>query len=156
MASRSDTKEASPVQQDLRATIKRYKYCLSGWRFGVLDFAIWASIVFVINLIVTAWGVATREENDRVLSQGNCGRIKKLNSGLHILINMFGTILLSGSSYCMQCMSAPNRKEIDEAHAARPWLDIGVPSFRNLKHIRRGRLALWLLLGLSSVPLHLL
>ncbi|KAH3940599.1 hypothetical protein HBH70_025710 [Parastagonospora nodorum] len=69
---------------------------------------------------------------------------------------MFGTILLNGSSYCMQCMSAPNRKEIDEAHVTQRWLDIGVPSFRNFKHIRRGRLVLWVLLGLSSVPLHLL
>lgn len=46
----------------------------------MLNFAIWAFIVFVINLIVTAWGVATREENDGVLSQGNCGRIKKLKA----------------------------------------------------------------------------
>ncbi|KAH3907651.1 hypothetical protein HBI56_180470 [Parastagonospora nodorum] len=69
---------------------------------------------------------------------------------------MFGTILLSGSSYCMQCMSAPNRKEIDEAHVIQRRLDIGVPSFRNFKHIRRGKLVLWALLGRSSFPLHLL
>ncbi|KAH7392189.1 hypothetical protein DE146DRAFT_661877 [Phaeosphaeria sp. MPI-PUGE-AT-0046c] len=56
----------------------------------------------------------------------------------------------------MQCMTAPTRGEVDRAHAARRWLDIGVPSFRNLRRIGRDRLVLWLLLGLSSLPLHLL
>jgi hypothetical protein len=156
VASRSDSEQASPIQHDLRATIKRYKHRISGWKFCLLNFAVWVSIVFAINLVVTVWGAVPHKENEGVLSQRDCGRIKKLNSGLHILFNMFGTILLSGNSYFMQCMSAPNRKEIDETNAAQRWLDIGVPSFRNFKHIRRGRLVLWVLLGLNSVLLHLL
>jgi hypothetical protein len=103
-----------------------------------------ASIVFVINLVVTVWGSVAPRSAGGVLDQGNCGRIKTLNSGLHILINVFSTILLSGSNYCMQCMSAPTRGEIDRSHIARKWLDVGVPSFRNLKRIDRRRLLLWL------------
>jgi hypothetical protein len=148
--------EAKSKRAGRPASIKGYKQRLSGWRFGVLSFAIWASVVFTVNLIITVWGSVTHREDEGLLKEGDCGRIKNINSGLHILINILSTILLSGSNYCMQCLSAPTRKEVDRAHATRRWLDIGVPSFRNLRHISRWRLALWLLLGISSLPLHLL
>ena len=56
----------------------------------------------------------------------------------------------------MQCLSAPTRKEVNVAHAQGKWLDIGVPSMRNLKSIAKVRLYMWLALGLSAVPLHLM
>jgi hypothetical protein len=128
---------------------------LTGWRFGALHFATWAAVVFTINIIVSIWGGVYQKAKGS-LTEGDCGDIKNLNRGLHIFINILSTILLSGSNYCMQCLSAPTRTDIDRAHAKLTWLDIGVPSIRNLKHISRRRFWLWLLLGLSSVPLHLL
>ena len=56
----------------------------------------------------------------------------------------------------MQILSAPTRKEIDKAHARKKWLDIGVPSVRNLKNVATKKVVMWCLLGLSSLPLHLL
>jgi hypothetical protein len=138
------------------ASIEGFKQRLSGWRFGVLHFAIWALIVFTVNLAITVWGLATHAQSHGILKEGECGRIKSLNSRLHVLINILGTILLSGSNYCMQCLSAPTRGEVDKAHSVRKWLDIGVPSVRNLRHINRRRAVLWFFLGVSSVPLHLL
>ena len=154
----TDCKDATLSSNGRLSSTRHYRQRFSGWRFGVLNFATCASIVFLINLIVTIWGsVAHRDQEDRsVLSEGSCGRIKTLNPGIHVLINVLSTVLLSGSNYCMQCLSAPTRGEIDEAHAARRWLDVGVPSFRNLRRISRRRLFLWLLLGTSSLPLHLL
>ncbi|KAF2846178.1 hypothetical protein T440DRAFT_246501 [Plenodomus tracheiphilus IPT5] len=127
----------------------------AGWRFGVLNFACWASIVFLINFIATICGSAASQEGDGVFYDGDCDYVKKLNSGLHILINVLGTVLLGGSNYCMQAMSAPTRSEVSKAHASGTWLDIGVPGVRNLKHINRRRIVLWCLLGISSLPLHL-
>ncbi|KAF2626657.1 hypothetical protein BU25DRAFT_411632 [Macroventuria anomochaeta] len=132
-----------------------YKSQFTGWRFGALHFAAWAAIVFLINMTVTIWGSTIYKKTAGSLSEGDCGHIKTLNRGIHILINILSTILLSGSNYCMQCLSAPTRADIDKAHAARTWLDVGVPSIRNLKHISRRRLWMWVLLGSSSVPLHL-
>lgn len=54
----------------------------------------------------------------------------------------------------MQRLVAPTRQEIDDAHAKKKWLDIGMPSLRNLSAIHKGRMWLWIVLGLSSVPLH--
>jgi hypothetical protein len=66
------------------------------------------------------------------------------------------TVLLSGSNYCMQCLSAPSREEVNAAHAKGKWLDIGIPSVHNLKSISMKKVGLWWCLGLSSVPLHLM
>jgi hypothetical protein len=129
---------------------------LSGWRFGALHFAVWASVVFLINLIVTIWSTASHHLNQGVLFEGDCDRVKRLNTALHIVINVLSTILLSGSNYCMQCLSAPTRKEVDKAHAQGKWLDIGIPSLRNVRHLSRQRIALWILFGITSLPLHLL
>jgi hypothetical protein len=56
----------------------------------------------------------------------------------------------------MQVPSAPSRAELDRAHAQRYWLHIGVPNLRNLGRIATKRGLTWVLLGLSSAPLHLL
>lgn len=126
----------------------------TGWRFGTLHFGVWAAIVFFINLIVTIWGSTARHSG--VLLEGDCDRVELLNTGLHVLINVLSTILLSGSNYCMQCLSAPTRNEVDKAHQQGNWLDIGIPSIRNVRHLGRKRIILWVLLALTSLPLHLL
>jgi hypothetical protein len=56
----------------------------------------------------------------------------------------------------VQCVSAPTRVEIDRFHQKGKYLDIGVPSVRNLRAIPWSKVALWWTLGLSSIPLHLM
>lgn len=56
----------------------------------------------------------------------------------------------------MQRLSAPTRQEVDRAHRAGRWLDIGAPSVKNLWSIGKTRLLIWILLAISSLPLHLL
>jgi hypothetical protein len=134
----------------------KQKRWLSGWRFGTINCAVSASIVFIINLVVTIWGSRHNKAGGNVLYEGDCNRVDRLNTELHLLINLLSTVLLSASNYSMQCLSAPTRKDIDKAHGARIWLDIGVPSIHNLRRISKKRALLWALLGLSSLPLHLL
>ena len=88
--------------------------------------------------------------------RGDCSRSHRLNSNLHIIINVLSTTLLAASNLCMQLLAAPTRREIDKAHGHYVWLDIGVPSLRNLKHISIKRRVVILLLATSSIPLHFL
>lgn len=137
--------------------VKRRRY-FSGWRFGVISCAVSVILVFWINLITTI-SVAKHNglsEGQGVLHEGSCTDVRNLNVITHLVINILSTVLLSGSNYCMQCLSAPTRQEIDREHAKRNWLDIGVLSTRNLGKISRKRLVLWCGLGLTSLPLHLL
>ncbi|KAL6719469.1 hypothetical protein ACLMJK_003709 [Lecanora helva] len=129
-----------------------------GWRMSVLVCTVTAVIVLLINFVFTIWvskgydlvsGLATVEE-------GSCQKTKTLSLWLHLAINALSTILLSASNYCMQCLASPTRSDVDRAHRQRVWLDIGVPSVRNLRYVSRFKVALWWSLALSSIPLHLL
>ena len=129
-----------------------------GWRMGVTLCATTSGIVLIINFCVMIWAAAGAglKGGLQTLQQGSCKETKTLNLWLHLAINTLSTLLLGASNYTMQCLSSPTREDINAAHRTHKWLDIGVPSLRNLKHVSRGKLLLWCLIALSSVPLHLL
>ena len=70
--------------------------------------------------------------------------------------NGLSTLLLGSSNYCMQCLASPTREELDTAHGQHVWLDIGIPSVRNLLRIAPSRRIFWCILAASTIPLHLL
>lgn len=114
--------------------------------------------MFLVNLIVTIWASSKfgLKRGIGTIQDGDCHETKNLSLWPHLTINVLGTMLLSASNYCMQCLSAPTREEINKAHARNIWLDIGVPSVRNLWRMTRRKLILWWLLALTSLPLHLM
>jgi hypothetical protein len=129
----------------------------SGWRGGFVACIAIAMFVLLLNLIL-AIVVATRWKPELGIATayaGDCEVASRWTTAIHLLINLLSSLLLGASNYCMQRLVAPTRQEIDNAHARKRWLDIGMPSIRNLLYISKSRIALWVLLGLSSVPLHL-
>jgi hypothetical protein len=116
-----------------------------------------ATLALVINTSFLIWASRTFKFEHGVAQvfAGNCQQAETINTWIHLVINALSTTLLSSSNYCMQILSAPTRKEIDSAHAKQRWLDFGVPSIRNLKAVSNRKVVAWWLLGLSSVPLHL-
>ncbi|KAF2466648.1 uncharacterized protein BDR25DRAFT_359555 [Lindgomyces ingoldianus] len=55
------------------------------------------------------------------------------------------SLLFGASNYCMQRLAALTRKEIDRVHAKKKWILSSI----------KGRVGLWTMLGLNSLPLHL-
>jgi hypothetical protein len=159
----ADSNDRSEVQDavDTSPTSKEAK-----WQVSLIAGAGACIVVLIINLGVTIWSSVTlkgSENNEsgkgssrRIIFEGSCSASRTLNIVIHLFINIFSSILLAASNYAMQCLSAPTRADIDQAHARKEWMDIGIPSFRNARMISGSRYALWLLLVLSSVPLHLL
>ena len=131
---------------------------LQGYHFGVLWCAGAAALVLIINLILTIWAVTESGVQDGLgtLYDGSCKRTASLTFWIHLGINVLSTLLLGASNYSMQCLSSPTRGEIDKAHSLGIWLDIRVPSVRNLRRLSTTRIILWWLLAVSSIPLHLL
>lgn len=127
---------------------------------GAIVSLVGATLVCISNLILTLHvrnGPYQRENGSiGTLFQGSCAKARSLNVWIHLLVNVLSTLLLSASNYCMQVLSAPTHEELVRAHARRIWLHIGVPSLRNLRHIGRLRAILWVVLFVSSMPLHLL
>ncbi|RPA75210.1 hypothetical protein BJ508DRAFT_332329 [Ascobolus immersus RN42] len=133
---------------------KRY----SGWRKGVTFAALAALLVAGINIGLTFY-VRSRYQIKNgfgIIYEGSCDKSKQLDTWIHLLINALSSALLAASNYTGQVLSAPTRKDVDRAHAKNIWLDIGVPSLRNIRRISRVKSFLWGVLVLSSLPLHLL
>jgi len=91
-----------------------------------------------------------------VLAQGPSKEIATLSTVYHILINVLSTLLLTSSNYCMQVLCSPSRNDIDHAHSEGSYLNIGILSIRNVFFLGGPRMMSWLVLMLSSIPLHLL
>ena len=141
-------------QHNLKAILQR----LNGYHFGVLCCAWTSGIVLLLNVLVTV-SAATKfgtEGGIGTLQHGDCKRSSSLGFWIHLMINVLSTALLGASNYTMQCLGSPTRSEIDSAHMRGSSLDIGLPSIRNFWSIARHRKFLWVLLALSTVPLHLL
>jgi hypothetical protein len=154
-----DDDNAAPAREELPRHVSGWKsWHKAGWRVGVSLAATSAVFALLVNLITAIWVANSRGFHDGMatLYTGNCKKTETMNTWIHLAINALSTLLLSGSNYCMQCLSAPTREEVDRAHAKRMWLDVGIPSVRNLRNIAWKRVVLWWCLGLSSVPLHLM
>ena len=119
--------------------------------------ALSALFATLVNMAFMIWA-STRgfEGGIATIQEGDCSMTKKLDLWLHLGINLLSTLLLGASNYTMQCLSAPTRDEINKAHRQRNFLDIGIPSVRNLRRISGRRMTLWWLLAMSSIPLHLM
>ncbi|PUU81081.1 hypothetical protein B9Z19DRAFT_1168396 [Tuber borchii] len=124
----------------------------TSWHTGVLSWAAAVAVVLLINVGLTIY-VATKveykiERGTGPLYSGSCAKIKIIELWLQLGINVLSTLLLSGSNYTQQCLAAPTLSEIDAAHSRR--------RVRNLFRIKAERTFLWIAIGITSVPLHLL
>ncbi|TKW51309.1 hypothetical protein CTA1_13012 [Colletotrichum tanaceti] len=115
-------------------------------------------LILITNLGLTIFAVASygSEKGVGLIYHGDCSTVKRLDQWIHLLINLLGTGMLSASNYCMQLQAAPTRENVDAAHKAGKWLDIGIPSLRNLRYLSNWRRASWALLAISSIPIHLI
>ena len=132
----------------------------TGWHTGVLACAASVVVVLLINVGLTIYAATNpeykMEKGIGTLYLGSCDKSRTIGLWLHLGINALSTLLLSGSNYTQQCLASPTRSEIDAAHGRRRWMDIGVPSVRNLFLIKVERTFLWIAIGITSIPLHLL
>jgi hypothetical protein len=90
------------------------------------------------------------------LFKGDCAKAHRMDSGIHVVINLMGAILLGASNYVLQILGAPTRRQVDEAHSRKISLYIGVPNLRNMRFVGFRRVMLWVILVVSALPLHLL
>ncbi|KAL9116930.1 MAG: hypothetical protein Q9187_006539 [Circinaria calcarea] len=85
---------------------------------------IWLPIAYPPNSL----GVGT-------FTYGSCKNASYNNSVLHIALNIVSSLFLGAGNYCMQILAAPSREEIEQAHAKKTSLEIGVLSVKNMWHM---------------------
>jgi hypothetical protein len=130
----------------------------TGWRRGIIYCIATACLVLLCVLAFIGWavGLSTESAGIRVLYRGNCKTSKNMLTATHVAINALSTLLLGASNYCMHIVSAPSRRDVDKMHARKKVLDIGLNSVSNIFKLGWSRWVVWVLLGLSSIPLHLM
>ncbi|KAI9800970.1 MAG: hypothetical protein M1833_003107 [Piccolia ochrophora] len=160
--SKFDLRRTTIEDPGSKTSNRRWSRNFSGWRSGAKLCAVAAATALVINVAVTIWSAIHTARSYRSASRwygiwykGSCNSIESSSFWIHAAINVFSTALLGASNYCMQCVAAPTREEIDKAHAQNRSMDIAVLSVHNLKSISPARVVLWSFLAVSSVPLHL-
>ncbi|RAH72637.1 uncharacterized protein BO66DRAFT_427106 [Aspergillus aculeatinus CBS 121060] len=134
------------------------------WLKGAVICSLITATILAVNsiMLIVALIFAYRQSSNHgqfqmvELFTGNCSLANRSATGIHVVINVLGTILLGASSYVMQCLGAPSRSDIDRAHARSRWLNIGTFSFRNFAIMSPKRKVLWGLLLLSSTPIHVI
>ncbi|EEU37270.1 uncharacterized protein NECHADRAFT_22243, partial [Fusarium vanettenii 77-13-4] len=128
------------------------------WRVGASYFALGALISLVLHIVLAVW-IPTLDSFHNgvgVVSSGSCRTAGIYSTLIRVGTTAVSTLLIGGSNYCMQCLTAPTRKDLQKAHDKGIWLDVGVQSIRNLRTIKGYRSFLWLLITISSIPIHLL
>lgn len=111
----------------------------------------------VANFSIAVWSLSKSGiSGNNVFSQGDCDKISLLNTFLHLLLNIASSLIIASSNFVMQVLNSPTRAEVDRAHVRKIWLEIGVPSLRNVLNVSPYKSLTWALFGLSSVPIHLL
>lgn len=123
----------------------------------LLVFAVLSLVVLALNLalLVVSSRLPLTRDGTNILMRADCTSVSQWNVLSHSIINIMSTALLAASNYSMQLAMAPSRDDVNKEHARRRWLNIGVPSIRNLRAMSLPRQLCWALLLLSSFPLHL-
>lgn len=115
-------------------------------------------VVLVLNIGLLIWS-ATKfgiHNGTTVVYTGSLSEVERLSLWSHLGINIISTLVLAASNSCMQRLNAPTRGDVDKAHNNGQRLDFGVLSIRNFGFMTTGKLWLWFVLALSTIPLHLL
>lgn len=133
---------------------------LTGWRKSAFinTILVFAVLLVLISLHVVVWAKSGSLDGSQIIYSGSClgNSVGRLNTFLHLLINILSSLVLASTNFFMQVLNAPSRAELDRAHEKGNWLDIGVPSPRNAFRVSKFKTVMWLLFFLSSIPIHLL
>lgn len=118
-----------------------------------------ATSIVTMNIGLTSWAIRTYPPDSQgvgLLFFGSCSKTSHINKLVHVTLNVCSSLFLGAGNYCMQILVAPSREEVNRAHGKGKSLEIGIPSFKNLRHIKFQRVLIWLLIGMLSMILHLL
>ena len=75
---------------------------LQGWRAGVTGVTCLVFAVLLVNISFLIWALSTHGHSGGIapLQRGSCQTSEKLNTWVHLVINLLSTGMLSGSNYC--------------------------------------------------------
>ncbi|ROT41134.1 hypothetical protein SODALDRAFT_376843 [Sodiomyces alkalinus F11] len=113
-----------------------------GWKGGVILNAATGALILLPTVVFFVTALSRHQGGEARLLEGSCELVRRLDFGLHAALNFFVVVVLMGANYAYQVLTSPTRVEVDMAHARKKWLDIGIPSLRNLAFVAKRRAVL--------------
>ncbi|KJR82926.1 uncharacterized protein SPSK_03927 [Sporothrix schenckii 1099-18] len=146
--SSNEKRRSSGPMGQRRWPTRRRRVVGHGWKAGVALHGTMIIIIFVVGLVglVVARTVLHHGGKSDALATlytsravpimdtrgTSCAGAHPVAWLLRAVLALFSVALLAGAQYVFHILSSPTRAELDAAHATRRWLDIGVPSLRNI------------------------
>ncbi|KAF5656834.1 hypothetical protein FHETE_10765 [Fusarium heterosporum] len=117
---------------------------MTGWRAGVAVNMFLAFLILVASVTCLAFASVKGHMStwESLLMKGNSVTVEGIARGIMAGVNVFAIVLIAGANYVAQILNSPTRAEVDCAHSTFKWLDIGIPSLRNLSLISSTRATL--------------
>ncbi|GKT60771.1 hypothetical protein ColTof4_00890 [Colletotrichum tofieldiae] len=158
----TDTVSTAEVNDDLermlppdekRGSGSTFSRMKSGWRAGIALNIVIGFVILIVAIVclVLALVVVGMIRGESRIFEGDCAAARKVKIGVFVAINVVTIVLLSAANYVFQVLSSPTRIEVEMAHDGRRWLDIGIPSFRNLRFISKPRVIMTVIIMLAAV-----
>ncbi|KAL2129970.1 hypothetical protein VTI74DRAFT_7059 [Chaetomium olivicolor] len=113
-----------------------------GWRAAVAMNVLVMFLTLIVGFVSLVVAISGVSLPGAAIFVGSCAAARGVDLGLHAVTSVFAVVMVAGANYTFQVLSSPTREEVTAAHEKRDWLDIGVPSLRNLGKIKAGRAAL--------------
>lgn len=124
-------------------------------------------LVVALNVGLTIWVFVDKDVHIDGRGVGtftfdHCTTITRINSAVHVALNIVSSLFLAAGNYCMQILVAPSRLAIERAGEKGRSLEIGVPSPTNFwtmywsGALKWSPVLIWLSLGVISTVLHVL
>lgn len=152
--------EASQAAGDAKTPFSRWRdrYSNAGWRTEMIRVAVFSTSLWLLNIIVyiVLFAKYGADRGSGLLLETSCSSVQHANTAIHAALNIVTSLMLGASSFAMQSLCSPTREEVDAAHAKKRSVGIGGLSVRNFRFIKKSRCILWILLWITSIPLHLL
>jgi hypothetical protein len=124
-----------------------------GWRAGVALNVLVAFAVLIAGFVclIVATSGAALDAGRSAIFVGGCAAARGIDWGSHAAVSVVVVVLVAGANYAFQVLSSPTRDEVTAAHRRGEWLDIGVPSFRNLGRVQGSRMLLTAVVLVTAV-----
>ncbi|KAL2759001.1 hypothetical protein ACRALDRAFT_2026404 [Sodiomyces alcalophilus JCM 7366] len=146
-------KAASPSDGPQRGRGRGFRRWLAGWKGGIILNATTGALVLLPTVVffVTSLSRHHGQGGETRILDGSCDLVQRLDFALHAVINLFVVAVLMGANYAYQILTSPTRVEVDMAHSRKRWLDIGIPSLRNLGFVSKTRAILAIVLMAAAI-----
>ncbi|KAL0942169.1 uncharacterized protein CTRU02_200054 [Colletotrichum truncatum] len=148
-----DLERIVPRRRERHSGQSSFSRMKSGWRAGIALNIVIGFVILIVAIVclVLALVVVGMIRGESKLFGGSCSKSEDIKIGLFVAINVITIILLATANYVFQVLSSPTRIEIEMAHDAHRWVDIGVPSLRNLRFVSNPRVVLTVIIMLAAV-----